>query len=182
MRTVRSSSSRGGSPHPMARSPWTSPSGVGLDWIPLKFPLGVGLDQIPLNFPLGCGPADLPFGTRSRPPGTRSRTPPDQEQTPPWDQATHGTRPGTSQTRPPPGPGTPPCGQISWHTLVKILPCPKLRLRAVKIEKYEVSYITFDGWFGNVSVAIISVTIQIIHPVCVQVSYRQTYKSFKSLL
>ena len=29
-------------------------------------------------------------------------------------------------------PGTsPPCGQNSWHTLLKILPCPKLRLRAV---------------------------------------------------
>ena len=27
----------------------------------------------------------------------------------------------------------PPCGQNSWHTLLKILPCPKLRLRAVKI-------------------------------------------------
>ena len=26
----------------------------------------------------------------------------------------------------------PPCGQNSWHTLLKILPCPKLRLRAVK--------------------------------------------------
>ena len=24
-----------------------------------------------------------------------------------------------------------PCGQNSWHTLLKILPCPKLRLRAV---------------------------------------------------
>ena len=26
----------------------------------------------------------------------------------------------------------PPCGQNDWHTLLKILPCPKLRLRAVK--------------------------------------------------
>ena len=25
----------------------------------------------------------------------------------------------------------PPCGQNSWHTLLKILPCPKLRLRAI---------------------------------------------------
>ena len=25
----------------------------------------------------------------------------------------------------------PPCEQNSWHTLLKILPCPKLRLRAV---------------------------------------------------
>ena len=28
---------------------------------------------------------------------------------------------------------SPPCGQNSWHTLLKILPCPKLRLRAVII-------------------------------------------------
>ena len=27
----------------------------------------------------------------------------------------------------------PPCEQNSWHTLLKILPCPKLRLRAVNI-------------------------------------------------
>ena len=29
----------------------------------------------------------------------------------------------------------PSCGQNSWHTLLKILPCPKLRLRAVNIPK-----------------------------------------------
>ena len=34
------------------------------------------------------------------------------------------------------GGGTPPCGQNSWHTLLKLLPCPKPRLRAV---------ITFKG-------------------------------------
>ena len=28
-------------------------------------------------------------------------------------------------------PDHPPCGQKEWHTPVKILPCPKLRLRAV---------------------------------------------------
>ena len=44
--------------------------------------------------------------------------------------------PGTPRTRHPPGPGTPPDqapprGQNSWHTLLKIWPCPKLRLRAV---------------------------------------------------
>ena len=33
----------------------------------------------------------------------------------------------------PPPPHMPPRGQNSWHTLLKILPCPKLRLRAVKI-------------------------------------------------
>ena len=32
----------------------------------------------------------------------------------------------------PPSRETLPCGQNSWHTLLKILPCPKLRLRAVK--------------------------------------------------
>ena len=31
-------------------------------------------------------------------------------------------------------PGTPPCEQNSWHTLLKILPCPKLRLRVVKMQ------------------------------------------------
>ena len=46
MHTARSSN-HGGSPHPMARSPSTSP-------------LGVGLEQIPLNFPLGCGPGPDP--------------------------------------------------------------------------------------------------------------------------
>ena len=33
-----------------------------------------------------------------------------------------------------PGQVLPPRGQNSWHTLLKILPCPKLRLRAVKID------------------------------------------------
>ena len=35
--------------------------------------------------------------------------------------------------------GDPPCGQNDWHTPVKILPCPKLRLRAVKTEDKLVS-------------------------------------------
>ena len=42
----------------------------------------------------------------------------------------------------------PPCGQNSWHTLLKILPCPKLRLRAVKIDfsdKYR-SIFNFLFW------------------------------------
>ena len=30
-------------------------------------------------------------------------------------------------------PSTPPCEQNSWHTLLKILPCPKLHLQAVNI-------------------------------------------------
>ena len=33
----------------------------------------------------------------------------------------------------------PPCGQNDWHTPVKILPCPKLRLRAVKTKDKLVS-------------------------------------------
>ena len=38
----------------------------------------------------------------------------------------------------------PPCEQNSWHTLMKILPCPKLRLRAVmmalqKLHKFTLS-------------------------------------------
>ena len=36
----------------------------------------------------------------------------------------------------PPLPHTSPCGQNSWHTLVKTLPCPKLRFRAVNICYY----------------------------------------------
>ena len=83
MRTDRSSSRHGGSPHhpqsrhppgagtplplleqaPPGQIPSTSPLGVDLDQIPLNFPLGVGLEtlpgQIPLNFPLGCGPGNL---------------------------------------------------------------------------------------------------------------------------
>ena len=31
----------------------------------------------------------------------------------------------TPQSSPRPGPGDPPCEQNSWHTLLKILPCPK---------------------------------------------------------
>ena len=45
----------------------------------------------------------------------------------------HEAPPGT---RDPPRTKQPhPCEQNSWHTLVKILPCPKLRLRAVKKQK-----------------------------------------------
>ena len=42
---------------------------------------------------------------------------------------THPPQPHTPS--PPPGNHAPPCGQNCWHTLLKILPCPKLRLRAV---------------------------------------------------
>ena len=41
------------------------------------------------------------------------------------------SRPGGLYTPAPPPDQAPPCGQNSWHTLLKILPCPKLRLRAV---------------------------------------------------
>ena len=57
-------------------------------------------------------------------------------QAPPQDQAPSGSRP--PQSRPPPEQTpreqTPPPGaDPPWHTLMKILPCPELRLRAVKI-------------------------------------------------
>ena len=48
-----------------------------------------------------------------------------------------GSPPGTPRDQTPPGLGIPPCEQNSWHTLVKILPCPKLRLRAVKKENIK---------------------------------------------
>ena len=37
-------------------------------------------------------------------------------------------------------PGTPPCEQNSWHTQLKILPCPKLRLRALIIKIYTLAW------------------------------------------
>ena len=55
--------------------------------------------------------------TRHPPPGA---DPPEQEPPRPQEQAPPGTR-------------RPSCWQNSWHTFVKILPCPKLRLRTVKI-------------------------------------------------
>ena len=75
-------------------------------------------DQIPLEqTPPGAG----------NPP--RSRHPP--EQAPPPDQA-------PPRSKPPLGPGTPPCRQNSWHTLLKILPCLKLRLRVIIIKTTEI--------------------------------------------
>ena len=72
----------GGSPHPPEQAPleqaphleqappWSSP----LDQVPparspSTTPLGVGLDQIPLNFPLGCGPGNLQGMLDTTPPG-----------------------------------------------------------------------------------------------------------------
>ena len=106
MRTARSSSHRGGGgagPDLSQFLPWV----WAWTWSPSISPLGVGLDLIPLNFPLWCGPDP-----------------------PSWDQTPRTRHPPT------PGPDTPhrdqtPPEQNSWHTLVKILPCPKLRLREV---------------------------------------------------
>ena len=77
-----------------------------------------------------------PGGLHQAPPGTRH---PSRDQAPPWDQIPFRTRhtlqrrppsrPGTPPGADPPGPGTPP---VDRHTPVNILPCPKLRLRAVK--------------------------------------------------
>ena len=117
MRIARSSSHRGGLPQDQAPPPGP---GIPRSRHPPR--------QIPLNFPLGCGPG------------------PDPSQLPPWLWAW--TRsPSTS----PLGVGleTPleTCCKACWdstcnacwdstptvdrHTPVNILPCPKLRLRAV---------------------------------------------------
>ena len=119
--------------------PGADPPGMGLETplgqIPLNFPLGCGSGdlpgQIPLNFSLGCGPGDPPW--------------PDPPKLPPWvwawKSARHAgippPRPAARHGEIPPAmhagipPPCPPREQNSWHTLVKILPCPKLRLRAV---------------------------------------------------
>ena len=94
-------------------------------------PPGTPWDQIPRTrqpppppsrrHPLG---PDLP---EQVPPGTRplgAGTPPDQTPTPP----VAGTPSRTRSHPPPPPPWT------EWQTGVKILPCPKLRLRAVMKE------------------------------------------------
>ena len=66
------------------------------------------------------------------PPGTpREQTPPSRH-TPPWSRH-------------------PPCEQNSWHTPMKILPCPKLRLRAVINRRCEgtlMFYIIFPSWMS----------------------------------
>ena len=49
---------------------------------------------------------------------------------------------------------TPPCEQNSWHTLLKILPCPKLRLRALT-RKWLMEYLAFGmGWKSDSSIEI----------------------------
>ena len=121
MCTTRRSSRHGGGGSPPPRpDPTQIPPWVWA-WTrsPSTSPLDVGLDQIHLNFPLGCGPG------------------PDPPQLPPWVWAWRPPTPpgegaGLPETSAPPqDQATLPCEQNSWHTLVKILPCPKLRLRAV---------------------------------------------------
>ena len=103
--------------------------------------------------PVGCVPSAA-VAVRGSPPGAPGK------QAPP---GTRPPRPGTllEQTPPEqtlPGPGTPleqtpwsrhppeqtpqeqasPCGPNSWHTLLKILPCRKLGLRAVNIGREDI--------------------------------------------
>ena len=67
---------------------------------------------------LASSPSTSPWGIGCEPG-------PDPPQLPPWLWAWRPPLPDQA----PPLPG----GQNSWHTLLKILPCPKLRLRAVII-------------------------------------------------
>ena len=64
-----------------------------------------------------------------------------RNQTPPGNRHPlgTGTRVGTPQAGTPPHwDQTPPCGQNSWHTLLKILPCPKLRVIKECVMRYLV--------------------------------------------
>ena len=84
----------------------TPPPGLGLDTPP-----GVGLDPPPR-----CGPGPLPQV------GLNTEHPQPDPPTSPLGLGLDTPRPDP----PPPGPVPrhPPCGQNSWHTLLKILPCP----------------------------------------------------------
>ena len=113
-----------------------------LDQIPLKTsPLAVGLDQIPLNFPLGCGPGPdppplPPWVWAWRPPrrpaarhaGIPSAMHAGIEPPPQRPAARHAGIPPAMHA------GIAPPPPVDRHTPVNILPCPKLRLRAVKIQ------------------------------------------------
>ena len=149
MRTVRSSSRPGGSPpgtprsrHPLGQGtplpgpgpPKQAPCGTRHPQTrsPSTSPLAVGLDQIPLNFPLGCGPGPDP---PPLPPWVWAW------RTPPWRPA--GIPPAMHAGIPPPETYCKTCWDTTcnacWdstphvdrHTPVNLLPCPKLRLRAV---------------------------------------------------
>ena len=117
MRTARSSSRRGGGSASVHAGihPRRCGSGEPLRWGPGD-PTGCGPGNPParpLNLPPGCGPGNLQ-GMLGYPP--------------PWRPARHAGIPPARHTGIPP-----PCEQNSWHTLLKILPCPKLRLRAAII-------------------------------------------------
>ena len=128
MRTTRSSSRLlgGMSASVHARIPpwvwaWRQPPGCEPGEPPRCGPAdppGVGLDTPPSGqtpqLPLGCGPGDLQGMLGCHPP-------------PGYLQGMLGYHLQCMLGYPPPR------GQNSWHTLLKILPCPKLRLRAVKI-------------------------------------------------
>ena len=47
-------------------------------------------------------------------------------------------------------------------------------LRKQVFVKFHALDTTFDGWCGNVGIAIISMAVEIIHSIRIQVSYRQT--------
>ena len=87
--------------------------------------------QVCIPFPVGCIPPTCwPYLIVSRgvcPP------PPPWMQTP-WRQIALVMWPVMHAGRPTPTPR----GQKEWHTLVKILPCPKLRLQTVKIGRIPI--------------------------------------------
>ena len=60
MHSSRMHTARSSRHPPPARSPSTSPLGVGLDQIPLNFPLGHGPGPDSPQLPLGYGPGDPP--------------------------------------------------------------------------------------------------------------------------
>ena len=45
--------------------------------------------------------------------------------------------------------GRPPCEQNSWQTLLKILPCPKLRLWAVNTSSKLIAIKTYFNWWKD---------------------------------
>ena len=104
----------GGSTQPPPGAEPPPPQGVGLETSlarsPSTSPLGVGLETPQPD------PPNLPPWVWAWKPARHAGIPPPLRPVACWD------------TTPPP-----PRGQNSWHTLLKILPCPKLRLRAVKM-------------------------------------------------